>query len=73
MTKKDYPFASASMYLLLASLHVVILVTGFAMVIGGWEVPKFVHLFAVAVFTYLAYVGYQLERTQAEKPAKRKR
>ena len=63
MSKQDYPFASASMFLLLASLHVVILVTGFQMVIGGWEVPKFINLFAVFVFTFLAYVGYQLEKT----------
>lgn len=72
MRKRDYPFASASMFLLLASLHVVIVVTGFAMVIGGWEVPKFVNLFAVAIFTYLAYVGYQLEKGSVERPRKRR-
>lgn len=72
MGKRDYPFASASMFLLLASLHVVIVVTGFAMVIGGWEVPKFVNLFGVAIFTYLAYVGYQVEKKTGEKPKKRR-
>jgi len=72
MGKKDYPFASASMFLLLASLHVVILVTGFDMVIGGWTVPKFINLFGVAVFTYLSYVGYQVEKSSVDKLKKRR-
>ena len=63
MSRKAYLKTAGSIFLLLATLHLLRLVFGWEAVFEGWVVPHWVSGVALAVSGYLAYEGFKLGRS----------
>ena len=62
MSQKTFSFVAAVIFLLIALLHVLRLVYGWAAVIGGWTVPIWVSWAALVIAIFLAYQGFRLSK-----------
>lgn len=60
MSTKTYALTTGVIFLVVGVLHTLRLLFGTSVVIGGWPVPYWFNLFAVAVSTYLAYHGIRM-------------
>jgi len=62
MSQKAYLKAAASIFLLIAILHLLRLIFGWEAVFEGWSVPQWLSVVALIVAGYLAYEGFRLSR-----------
>ena len=62
MSQKAFLLVAAIIFLLVGLLHVLRLVYGWTVVIGGWSVPMWVSWVALIVAALLAYEGFRLSK-----------
>lgn len=62
MKRQQYLMASAALFGFGALVHLLRLLSGWSLVLGGWEAPMWVSMVAVIVAGYLAYQGYTLSQ-----------
>ncbi len=70
MTQKFYFGLTASLFLILAFVHLLRLGLSWEVFIGGLEIPTWVSLIAFLVACYLAYEGFRLSgnKDKGNKP-----
>lgn len=66
MDQRTYNILTASLFLVMAVLHVLRLVLGWSAQIGGWTVPFWLSWLALIVLGALAYFGFRLNARHAD-------
>jgi len=59
LKEKNYYLTVATIFLIIASLHLLRVILGWPAVIGGWDVPFWLSWIALIVSGYLAYEGFK--------------
>jgi len=62
MNQKTFSTITLVVFLLIALLHVLRLVYGWSVVMGGFEVPMWMSYPAATLFVYLAYSAFRLRQ-----------
>lgn len=62
MDQKTFSLAAGVIFLLIAVLHALRILSGWQAVIGGWGVPMWLSWAALAIAAYLAWSGLTLSR-----------
>ncbi|HVZ12711.1 MAG TPA: hypothetical protein VG965_06810 [Patescibacteria group bacterium] len=57
---KSYIKVTKVIFAIVGLVHLLRLLMGFDLVIGGWVAPMWISLFGVIIPWYIAYNGYQL-------------
>ena len=60
MTPKGYATITGIIFSLVAVAHLPRVIVPWEFRVGGWEVPSWVSLTAVALAGYLSYTGFQI-------------
>ena len=60
MTPKGYATTSGIIFLLVALAYLLRVIVGWEFHVGGWDVPSWVSLIAVALAGYLSYTGFRI-------------
>ena len=63
MSQKTLTFMAGAVFSLIMVLHVLRLLFGWEVVIGGWNVPLWVSWVAIAVSGYFAYTAFRVGRS----------
>jgi hypothetical protein len=57
MSKNRFPQLAGAIFLIVSVAHVLRLAFKWEVVVGGWQVPMWISVIAIAVTAYLAYEG----------------
>ena len=60
MTPKGYASTSGIIFLSVALAHLPRVIVPWEFRVGGWDVPSWVSLIAVALAGYLSYTGFRI-------------
>ena len=60
MTPKGYASTSGIIFLLVALAHLLRVIVPWEFRVGGWDVPSWVSLIAVALAGYLSCTGFRI-------------
>ena len=62
LKEKNYYLVVATIFLIIALLHLLRVTLGWSAVIGGWELPFWLSWVAIIVASYLAYEGFKFSK-----------
>ena len=62
MNKKTYLSTAATIFLIVATLHLLRVIYKWEAVIGGWVVPQWLSIVAVVIIGYMSYQGFKLKK-----------
>ena len=62
MDSKSYSLITGLLFAIIAILHLLRLLLNWEAIIGGWRVPEWFSVTAVAVAGFLSYNGFRLGR-----------
>lgn len=63
MSRKSYALTVGLIFLIIAVLHLLRIISGWGAVIGGWVVPEWVSWMALIIAGFLAFHGLRLSRS----------
>ena len=63
MTQRTFNVVAGTVFLVIALVHALRLICGWAIVINGWVVPHGVSWIPVGLFGVLAYTAFRLKRS----------
>jgi hypothetical protein len=62
MSRRSYALVTGVIFLVIAILHLLRVIFGWAAIIGGWIMPIWVSWVALVVAGYLAYEGFRMRK-----------